>query len=101
VGHKLESCTSDVTAVRCIHPKNAHGGRFVLVDTPGFNDTNKPDTEILALIAEWLKTTSVQFVVLAVKTGPEHMISVTTKTFISRESYTYTGFLITEWPGHH
>ena len=61
VGHKLESCTSDVRAVRYFRSDKSSGDvtRYVLVDTPGFDDTNKPDTEILSLIAKWLKTTYV------------------------------------------
>ena len=31
-----------------------HGLRLVLVDTPGFGDGRRPDTEILRTIAEWL-----------------------------------------------
>jgi hypothetical protein len=30
---------------------------MVFVDTPGFDDTYKSDTEILTLIANWLLTT--------------------------------------------
>jgi hypothetical protein len=30
-----------------------------LVDTPGFNDTNKTDAEVLTMIADWLKKTCV------------------------------------------
>lgn len=37
------------------HPKYAN--RLVFVDTPGFDDTNKSDMEILEMIAEWLKKT--------------------------------------------
>lgn len=55
VGHGLESKTSDIRAVRYKHP--AMNEEVVLVDTPGFDDTHKPDTEILKLIAEWLKDT--------------------------------------------
>jgi GTPase Era involved in 16S rRNA processing len=54
VGHKLQSCTSDVRAVQYIHPD---GPRYVIIDTPGFDDTNVPDTEILSRIAQYLKNT--------------------------------------------
>jgi predicted GTPase len=30
------------------------GKPVILVDTPGFGDTAKSDTEILAMIADWL-----------------------------------------------
>ncbi len=50
VGHDLTSFTSDIKPVVI-----AKGGRsLVIVDTPGFDDTYKSDTEILALIAEWI-----------------------------------------------
>jgi len=65
VGHSLESCTSEVRAVR-FQRTDGNGTRsYVIVDTPGFDDTNKPDTVILALIANWLKTTYKQAVHLA------------------------------------
>jgi hypothetical protein len=53
VGHDLESCTSEVRAVSCLHPDNS-GRTVVFVDTPGFDDTNLNDTEILKAIANWL-----------------------------------------------
>jgi len=53
-GSRLESCTSEVCAVRLInHP--VHGDRLVLVDTPGFDDTNKSDMQILEMISKWLR----------------------------------------------
>ena len=53
-GSRLESCTTEVRAVRLFnHP--AHGDRLVLVDTPGFDDTNKSDLEILQMVSDWLK----------------------------------------------
>ncbi|PUU74167.1 hypothetical protein B9Z19DRAFT_906561, partial [Tuber borchii] len=33
------------------------GEKITLIDTPGFNDTNKPDTEILKEIADWTSKT--------------------------------------------
>jgi len=53
-GSRLESCTTEVRAVRLYkHP--VHGDRLVLVDTPGFDDTNKSDLEILQMVSNWLK----------------------------------------------
>ena len=50
----LESCTSQVE----ITDDFVLGGRTVtLVDTPGFNDTSKSDTEILKMIAYFLAAT--------------------------------------------
>lgn len=46
-----ESGTSEIEEVRCkIGQYNV-----TLVDTPGFDDTNRTDTEILGLIASWMK----------------------------------------------
>ncbi|KKP03521.1 hypothetical protein THAR02_04384 [Trichoderma harzianum] len=51
IGHKLVSCTADVEDVEfmlndrvCVH----------LIDTPGFDDTNRSDVEVLQNIAVWL-----------------------------------------------
>ena len=53
-GSRLESCTTEVRAVRLSnHP--VHGDRLVLVDTPGFDDTNKSDLEILQMVSNWLR----------------------------------------------
>jgi predicted GTPase len=51
VGHDLESCTAEVSMVRI--------DDVILVDTPGFDDTNKTDREILTMIADWLTNTYV------------------------------------------
>lgn len=45
--------TQQVTPYRL----NAGGYNIVLVDTPGFNDTYKSDTEILLELAKWLEVT--------------------------------------------
>jgi len=56
IGHDLRSCTQGVQAVTCMHPETPDR-RIVFLDTPGFDDTSKTDTEILIDISEWLKTT--------------------------------------------
>jgi len=63
IGHDLASCTEDVYAVSCPHPDG--GGRnIVFVDTPGFDDTERQDYDILNSIAEWLKQTYQQHIQL-------------------------------------
>jgi predicted GTPase len=53
-GSRLESCTTEVRAIRLFnHP--VYGDRLVLVDTPGFDDTDKSDLEILQMISNWLQ----------------------------------------------
>jgi predicted GTPase len=55
-GHLLESCTTSVQAI-VVENYIDSGANLVMVDTPGFDDTNKPDTEILSMISEWLEKT--------------------------------------------
>ncbi|KAK1252202.1 hypothetical protein MKX08_003389 [Trichoderma sp. CBMAI-0020] len=50
IGHGLQSCTSSVS----IHAATIKGQKCQLVDTPGFDDTNRPDAEILREVANWL-----------------------------------------------
>ncbi|KAF1834618.1 hypothetical protein BDW02DRAFT_497877 [Decorospora gaudefroyi] len=51
IGHDLKSCTSDITG----YAFHFNGYNINLVDTPGFNDTHKSETEVLQDIAQWLK----------------------------------------------
>ncbi|KAJ7455268.1 P-loop containing nucleoside triphosphate hydrolase protein [Mycena galericulata] len=54
VGRSLQSCTSTVQ----LAPPFCLDGRWVtLIDTPGFDDTSKSDTDILTLIAAFLAKT--------------------------------------------
>ncbi|KAM7183492.1 GTPase IMAP family member 4 [Naviculisporaceae sp. PSN 640] len=50
VGDGLDSCTQDPEAVRF----DLDGRTIVLIDTPGFDDTNRNDVDILEHIAKWL-----------------------------------------------
>ena len=51
VGHSQHSCTSEVEEVEC----TIRGMPVKLVDTPGFDDTERSDTEVLQLIASYLQ----------------------------------------------
>jgi len=51
----LRSKTQKVQPVRCRHPDGHRD--IVLVDTPGFDDTHLSDSQILRIIAEWMKKT--------------------------------------------
>ncbi|KAJ3502786.1 hypothetical protein NLJ89_g8729 [Agrocybe chaxingu] len=55
-GSKLRSCTQDVYAVRLLNHE-VYGDRLVFVDTPGFDDTDRSDMEILRMIGKWLQRT--------------------------------------------
>ena len=55
VGHDLVSCTSEISIIKMTFP----GYNIVFVDTPGFDDTNKSDSEILKMISDWLEITCV------------------------------------------
>lgn len=50
VGEGLQSETQHVRAFERCHQDR----QYVLVDTPGFNDTDRPDQEILQELADWL-----------------------------------------------
>ncbi|KAF8157123.1 P-loop containing nucleoside triphosphate hydrolase protein [Crassisporium funariophilum] len=56
VGHSLESRTSTVNTITLSFPEYSECN-VVFVDTPGFDDTKKPDAEILQMIATWLQET--------------------------------------------
>jgi predicted GTPase len=51
VGDNLESCTSDI---QVSEEFMLDGRRVMLIDTPGFDDTNKSDTDVLKSIAAFL-----------------------------------------------
>ena len=51
VGEDLGSCTSEIQES---NEFNLDGRRVVLIDTPGFDDTHKSDTDVLKSIAEFL-----------------------------------------------
>jgi len=55
VGHELRSHTDTVRATRI--PSRFSKGDIVLVDTPGFDDTDRSDLEILTMIGDWLAIT--------------------------------------------
>ncbi|KAF7970672.1 hypothetical protein HWV62_23260 [Athelia sp. TMB] len=63
IGHELLSCTSEIYATRIQNRPN--GDNVVLVDTPGFDDTETPDVMILKKIADWLAATGKQGIKLA------------------------------------
>lgn len=53
VGRGLRSCTN---AVQLAGAFNLDGRRVVLIDTPGFDDTTRSDTDVLKMIAAFLAT---------------------------------------------
>jgi hypothetical protein len=56
ISHGLKSCTTEVMATK---PFLVNGHPVILLDTPGFDDTNERDTDILAEIATTLAATYV------------------------------------------
>jgi predicted GTPase len=60
VGHDLQSCTHDITLYR-LRDITGSGRNIVFIDTPGFDDTNLPDTTILKNIARRLKSMYARF----------------------------------------
>jgi len=66
IGHSLSSCTSSINTFRL--PLAVEGSpraglrnntKVVLADTPGFNDTNRSDSETMDMLKKWLKNTLV------------------------------------------
>ncbi|PMD34996.1 hypothetical protein L207DRAFT_517106 [Hyaloscypha variabilis F] len=51
IGHNLHSCTTNIEKIHC--KIGTH--KITLVDTPGFDDTSRSDTDVLILIANWLR----------------------------------------------
>ena len=65
-GTSLKSVTDEVSAHRVLnHP--THRNKLVFVDTPGFDDTNKSDKQILEMISQWMTKTYVGVPVHAIK----------------------------------
>ena len=56
----LEPCT---TEVQLSDEFTLDGRRVVLIDTPGFDDTPRSETEILQMIAAFLATTQVHIAI--------------------------------------
>ena len=54
VGASLESCTDEV---QLADEFTLEGRRVVLIDTPGFDDSTKSDTDVLRMIADFLTKT--------------------------------------------
>ncbi|KAI1439730.1 P-loop containing nucleoside triphosphate hydrolase protein [Annulohypoxylon stygium] len=54
IGHDLQACTQKVETHKCSLFPNRN---VFLVDTPGFDDTNRTDKEVLKEIASWLGMT--------------------------------------------
>lgn len=50
IGHDLQACTQEVGVYLC----RSRDFNIYLVDTPGFDDTDRSDTEVLREIASWL-----------------------------------------------
>ncbi|KAF9004220.1 kinase-like domain-containing protein [Cyathus striatus] len=63
VGRSMDSCTQDVRAYGCLHPDGS-GRKVIMVDTPGFDDSERTDYEVLKDIVNWLADTYRQDIVL-------------------------------------
>lgn len=57
IGHGLNPATLKIQPIDIQHPEEKY--RIVFVDTPGFDDACKSDTEIFTMVAEWFKELSV------------------------------------------
>ncbi|KAK3900829.1 P-loop containing nucleoside triphosphate hydrolase protein [Staphylotrichum tortipilum] len=61
VGHGIDSCTQDVIPISYTLPD---GRRVTLIDTPGFDDSERSDADILGLVAAYMAQTYKQGVLL-------------------------------------
>ncbi|RDL31499.1 p-loop containing nucleoside triphosphate hydrolase protein [Venustampulla echinocandica] len=61
IGHGLSSCTQDISVAHL----EMQGKKIALIDTPGFDDTNKTDAEVLGLIATYMADTYAQDMLLS------------------------------------
>ena len=93
VGHSLQSHTSEVKAIRVLF---SDGISLVLVDTPGFDDTNKSDLDILKIIAKWFEDAYVHRCRLYCH-WTQHVHSYRHDLEISGVLYLHT----IEWAGRH
>lgn len=54
IGHTLESCTNQIQVVPFeVKDKQGNPHTIELVDTPGFDDTNLSDADVLSIITNW------------------------------------------------
>ena len=60
IGHKQKSFTSECHAIRRDHPSSQRS--TVLIDTPGFNDTDGDDIIVLGKIGDYLAETYAELV---------------------------------------
>lgn len=51
IGHDLMSCTKQILEYEVKHQEET----IILVDTPGFDDSDVPDIVILKRLSDWLK----------------------------------------------
>jgi hypothetical protein len=55
VEQRMHPYLGDIRAFRYLHPNNSQP--VVFVDTPGFDESDKPTTEVLNSLDEWLVAT--------------------------------------------
>jgi len=58
VGHGLESNTKEISVVKFTLPE-MEDSTICLVDTPGFDDCNRPDYDIFKMLSKWIIQTYV------------------------------------------
>jgi len=98
-GESFTSVTRDLEASRILdHDK--YGSRIVLLDTPGFDDTERTDEEILRLIGEWLQTTYVESNPRVPYYPNDHICVDTRKKYYCRELCMCNESLIRGCPQH-
>jgi hypothetical protein len=95
IGAGLKSCTG---AVQVSRPFELDGRSVELIDTPGFDDTTRSDTDVLRMISEYLASEWVK--------DPDYLyaklieIAGTGMARGLRVSFICTGFPISGWAGY-
>ncbi|PPQ63289.1 hypothetical protein CVT24_006814 [Panaeolus cyanescens] len=64
IGKDLSSCTSSIVPIRIPLPSDP-SRNLILVDTPGFDNSKFSDVGVMKMIAEWLKQTFQQKILLS------------------------------------
>jgi len=62
VGDGLESSTQELSVFKFTLPEDDNSSTVFLVDTPGFDDTNRTDHDVFETISKWLIKTYVHTV---------------------------------------
>jgi len=96
----LASVTQDLEAYRILDHEQ-YKSRIVLVDTPGFDDIERTDEQILELIGKWLEKTYVELDPWDQYCPDNHICADIRNEYYYRGSCTCTESSMSGCPQHH